>query len=323
MNERDSFPKTAPDADQTFAPLAAHLSPNGRLRRTWSLAGGISASMTAVEMEDAHGRLQKFVVRQYGPAHRQQNPQIAAHEFQLLRHLQAAGIPAPRACYADPAGALLGRPGLVMGYVEGQIDFAPADLPHAMRQFAAHLAQIHRLSSAKLDLPFLPRLAACPELARPQPAPAADALETAHLRRALAAAVRPSSPTAVLLHGDYWPGNVLWQAGEITAVIDWEDARLGDPLFDLSISRMDVAWIFGPEALAIFTQAYVAETAVDTTYLPYWDVCAALRLARLSGPDLAAWVDFFRPYGRADITVPWLQEQFQAFTEIALAKLKR
>ncbi|MCA9873537.1 MAG: phosphotransferase family protein, partial [Anaerolineales bacterium] len=263
MNGHDSLSKTAPDADQTFAPLAAHLSPNGRLRRTWPLAGGISADMTAVEMEDGNGRAQKFVVRQYGPTHQQQNPHIAAHEFQLLRRLQDAGIAAPPPHYADPAGALLGKPCLVMGYIEGQLDFAPADLPQAMRQFAHHLAQIHSLTDAKLGWPLLPRLGvACPELARPQ---SDSALETAPLRRALAAAVRPSSPTAVLLHGDYWPGNVLWQAGEITAVIDWEDARLGDPLFDLSISRLDVAWIFGPEARAIFTQAYVAETTVDTT----------------------------------------------------------
>ena len=32
-----------------------------------------------------------------------------------------------------------------------------------------------------------------------------------------------------LLHGDYWPGNVLWQQGRLAAVLDWEDAALGGP----------------------------------------------------------------------------------------------
>ena len=39
---------------------------------------------------------------------------------------------------------------------------------------------------------------------------------------------------------------------------------------------------------------YTALMALDYTNLPYWDLYAALRLARLAGPDLAEWVAFFR-----------------------------
>ena len=44
----------------------------------------------------------------------------------------------------------------------------------------------------------------------------------------------------VLLHGDYWPGNVIWQDGRLVAVIDWEDACLGDPLADLATARVEL-----------------------------------------------------------------------------------
>ncbi|MCB8988015.1 MAG: hypothetical protein H6661_09750 [Ardenticatenaceae bacterium] len=167
MNGRDSLSKTAPDADQTFAPLATHLSPNGRLRRTWPLAGGISADMTAVEMEDGNGRAQKFVVRQYGPAHQQQNPHIAAHEFQLLRRLQDAGIAAPPPHSCRSAG-LLGKPCLVMATSRGSLDFAPADgCPgHApVRPPSGPNTQPHRREAG---WPLLRRGlgVACPELAR-------------------------------------------------------------------------------------------------------------------------------------------------------------
>lgn len=39
----------------------------------------------------------------------------------------------------------------------------------------------------------------------------------------------------VLIHGDLWPSHILWdrQDHRPTAVIDWEDARLGDPAADL------------------------------------------------------------------------------------------
>jgi len=40
----------------------------------------------------------------------------------------------------------------------------------------------------------------------------------------------------VLLHGDLWPNHILWDArsGRPSGVIDWEDARLGDPAGDLT-----------------------------------------------------------------------------------------
>ena len=37
----------------------------------------------------------------------------------------------------------------------------------------------------------------------------------------------------VLLHGDFWPGNLLWDGSEITAVLDWEDAVMGHWLHDI------------------------------------------------------------------------------------------
>jgi aminoglycoside phosphotransferase len=46
----------------------------------------------------------------------------------------------------------------------------------------------------------------------------------------------PSSPGAVLVHGDYGPNNVLLdaRASDVTAVLDWEWAHAGDPVEDLA-----------------------------------------------------------------------------------------
>jgi aminoglycoside phosphotransferase (APT) family kinase protein len=46
----------------------------------------------------------------------------------------------------------------------------------------------------------------------------------------------PSTPS--LVHADFRIGNVLLDAGRVTAVIDWELAYLGDPLFDLGYLAM-------------------------------------------------------------------------------------
>jgi aminoglycoside phosphotransferase (APT) family kinase protein len=82
---------------------------------------------------------------------------------------------------------------------------------------------------------------------------------------------------SVLLHGDFWPGNLLWRDGALAAVIDWEDAQVGDPLADLGNSRLEFLWALGHEAMTGLTNRYLALTAIDTGALPYWDLVAALR----------------------------------------------
>jgi aminoglycoside phosphotransferase (APT) family kinase protein len=46
---------------------------------------------------------------------------------------------------------------------------------------------------------------------------------------------------SVLLHGDYWPGNILWRDGTIEAVVDWEEAQFGDPALHLGDWSYDPA----------------------------------------------------------------------------------
>jgi Ser/Thr protein kinase RdoA (MazF antagonist) len=41
-----------------------------------------------------------------------------------------------------------------------------------------------------------------------------------------------------LLHGDFHPGNLVFKNDRIKAVIDWDYARLDDPLFDLAYARL-------------------------------------------------------------------------------------
>lgn len=42
-----------------------------------------------------------------------------------------------------------------------------------------------------------------------------------------------------LVHLDDWRGNVLWDRGQTTAVVDWEEAACGDPVVDVAYCRDD------------------------------------------------------------------------------------
>ncbi|HEX3051936.1 MAG TPA: phosphotransferase, partial [Aggregatilineaceae bacterium] len=137
------------------------------------------------------------------------------------------------------------------------------------RQFAALLARMHAIDAR----PFLP----------------------------------PSDAGHALIHGDMWPGNVLWKDGKIAAVIDWEDAACGDPLEDVAISRFEMLLFFGVEAMDNFTQTYQTLTQIDLTPLREWDRRAAERVE----PD--EWAAPLAQLGRADITAEVIRAAHQFF----------
>ena len=308
-----------------FEQIIREIAPQGRLLRTWQLKGGISARMTVLEIEGPDSQTRKMIVRQHGARDLERNPHIAADEFKLLRILQSAGLAVPAPYHLDQSGQIFSTPYLVLEYIEGRPEFAPSDLADCILQLATHLAKIHRVDCSKLDLSFLPeQTSGCSENLGKRPSRVDESLGEGRIRDALASVwPLPRQNPSVLLHGGFWPGNTLWQDDKLVAVIDWEDARLGDPLTDFANSRQEIVWIFGIEAMNSFTRYYRSMMDVDCTNLPYWDLCAALRLIRLADSNLAGLAAFFAPFGRSDITEQTIRENHsffvnQAFEQLAL-----
>lgn len=279
--------KTPPD--QAFAQLVQQFARGAQLLRTWPLAGGVSAQVTALEIERPDGQIGRMVVRQHGAADLRQNPQIAADEARLLQIVRAAGVAAPVPYHVDQSGAIFPTPVLVVEYVEGGADQAPADMLGRIAQIAAQLARIHAVDPAAHDLAFLPDQTGRFTRALAEPPSADPSPEELRIRAALAPRWPPPRGRATLLHGDYWPGNLLWRGGQIAAVIDWEDAALGDPLADLGNARLEITWADGEGAADLLTQQYQALTGADMSTLPLWDLYAALRPAvKMAGWGLDA-----------------------------------
>lgn len=314
-----------PYEEPKFEQVVQKIIPRGKLRRAWPLKGGISAEMIALEIEQSDGQAKKLIVRRPGEASLKQNPQAASDEFKLLQWMRAMGLATPEPYYLDQSGQIFTAPYLVIDYIEGKIEFAPVDLAGFTRQLATHLAMIHQVGDAAQALSFLPGgTKKFVEKLGEQPAELNESLAEGRIRETLAAVWPLASRNApALLHGDFWPGNILWREDQLVAVIDWEDARLGDPLVDLAITRLDLVWIFGIEAMQTFTHHYQALMPLDYTHLPYWDLWAALRLIRLAGADLAEWVAFYPPFGRHDITEQTLREQYHFFITQAFAAAKK
>ena len=263
--------------DERFARVVQRFAPQAALLRAWPLQGGISAQVTALEIEQPDGQRQKWIMRLHGEADRQSNPDVAAHEFRLLGALAAAGIAAPRPYHLDTSCAIFPIPYIVMEYIEGETLLNPPDVREATRQAAAHLAQIHAVPLADLD--FLARRDKHDEqMIHTQPPILQEDLHEGRIRAALLRGWPPPGNPPVLLHGDFWPGNLLWRDGQLAGVIDWEDAVIGDPLADLSHARLEMLWAWHLRGMAWFTEEYQAlRPDLDFSHLPYWDLCAALR----------------------------------------------
>jgi aminoglycoside phosphotransferase (APT) family kinase protein len=258
-----------------FERLVHEVDSQSKLLRIWQMEGGISAQVTALEIEQANGQLRKMIVRRHGAVDLQHNPQIAADEFKLLQVTRSAGLATPALYYVDPLGDIFSTPCIVVEYIEGQPEFTPTDLGAYIRQFALHLSSIHRVDCSNADLSFLPQHAERYAAKLSEPA----ASEEGRIREALQSVwPLPQMNPFVLLHGDYWPGNILWRNDQLVGIIDWEDAAIGDPLADLANSRLEILWAFGIDSMQHFTRGYQSMTSiVDFDYLPYWDLCVALR----------------------------------------------
>jgi len=298
--------------NKKFAQVVHRIDPQSKLLRTRELKGGISAQVTALEIERPDGQTKKMIVRQHGEVDLKHNPRIAADEFKLLHLLQSYGLATPTPYYLDQSGEIFSTPYIVIEYIEGKSEFALSNIPDLILQFATQLSRIHAVDCSKLDVSFLPTAEKrYTEMLRKRPTHLDESIDERRIRDILQAAWPfPQRNTSVLLHGDFWPGNILWQDGQLVGVIDWEDAQLGDPLADVANSRLEILWAFGLDAMQSFTQQYQSMTAIDFTNLPYWDLCAALRPASK-----------FAEWAADDLTKKTMQEGHLWFITQAFEKL--
>lgn len=221
------------------------------------LTGGSSASVALLTLESVDGAQRRVVFRQHTDrARKEQTSLVASKEFHLTRQLAAVGlhVAQPLALHRDTTSD---GPWLVTEWVAGTSVVAPSGLDGALTQMADYLARLHRVDLDQLRVPGLDFIEdPIPELANRLPASVVR---------------RPNAD--VVLHGDFWPGNILFADGELVAVIDWEDAARGDPLVDLACARVEIACAYGATATEQFTARYFdAGRRLDDHDLPLWDM---------------------------------------------------
>lgn len=290
--------------------------PDWRLVRAWQLPGSTSAQVSAIEAEEPDGQRRILVLHQHGPANLRADPHAASHEYRLLKLLVAAGLPVPTPYLADESCSIVASPCLLEEYVDGERVDEPSDLAAFTDDLAATLAALHGAGISRADAPFLADVGDdTTRMMGTRSAQASTFRWAAVAPDALAAAWPPRqlNPPAVL-HGDYWPGNVLWRDGRLVGVVDWEDALFGDPLADLSVTRLEIAGLYGVTAMSLLTRQYLARRPeLDISTLPLWDLRAA---TRASGFAIEDW-------GLSAERVAAVRAAYDEFAGTALRRVRR
>jgi aminoglycoside phosphotransferase (APT) family kinase protein len=268
---------------EKFERLVQKLDQGNKLIRAWELKGGISAQVTGLEILQSSGRIIKMIVRQHGDTDFKRNPNIAADEHKLLGIMKAAGLPVPMPYYFEQSCEIFSKPCILIEFIEGKSDFTPSNLNDHILQLAINLAKIHRVDCANLSLSFLPKLEnTYVEMLNNKDRVILDETLNLSLIRDLLKSFMPlrSNNKEVILHGDYWPGNILWKEDKLVCIIDWEDSGFGDPLADLANSQLEISYHYGIQAMNDFTNQYISMMPeVNFTNLPFWQLFAALRLS--------------------------------------------
>lgn len=260
----------------SYEKIVRQLFPDGRLTSTRRLTGGVSADVFRLEVESEDGESQAVVLRIHGNSY---GGHPADLEYRLLQTLHAGGLPVPEPMLVDSGGAVLEDPYLVMSFVPGDTEIPDDAKENYIAQMASMLARIHAHPTAGLeDLPV-----------RHNPLPEVfDFLPEEDEWQPLVEYLGSLNATAytgsdALLHGDFWPENLLWEEGALAAVLDWEDAARGDPLSDLAAARVELRYKFGVPGMQHFTECYRTYSVIDDRRLALWQIYVSAAACRYMG----------------------------------------
>jgi aminoglycoside phosphotransferase (APT) family kinase protein len=260
---------------------------------------GFSASW-----RDSAAKVERDLILRVGPPTGIFAPYKASPEFLALRALAGSGVPVPGVYWYSDASDVLGAPFFVCELMPGEApipwthDGGPA-FDEATRlnlggQFVAALAALHNFEwrgtpaaaidgSTNVDAAARAQVGHWQGLMAQWSARRVPMLEWAAIWLGENA---PAAPRISIVHGDFRIGNFLEAGGRITAILDWELVRLGDPVEDLGWICLQAWRGRSPFMCHLFTREelrdrYAALTGIEVSLaaIRYWEVFGTYKLA--------------------------------------------
>jgi aminoglycoside phosphotransferase (APT) family kinase protein len=231
------------------------------------LTGGVSSEVFLIEAKQNKTKI-KLVLRYEGGMPSKID---ITNEFNLLQALANTNIPSAEPLFIDTSCKILDKPFMLLSFMEGDIIIPNTDNLDLITKMADQLRCIHSINPALLpDLP----IQIDPIEGLLKYLPKGD--EWMEIKNYLSSLKNTAfEGQRVFLHGDFWPGNILWAKDQIVAVIDWDYAAIGDPISDLAVSSLEMRYEFGKEGMNQLCEAYLKHSMIDNSRFSLWLISIA------------------------------------------------
>jgi aminoglycoside phosphotransferase (APT) family kinase protein len=194
-----------------------------------------------------------------------------------LQTAMSHSLPAPELLGLDPDGDEAGVTASVETVVPGTTDWPAPTTIQRLEAAGEAIAAVHRVQlGTNRHLPHRPRPIAVDDFAADR---RAGRMPTTPLLRAAddqVSATRPEDASVTFVHGDVWPGNMVWSGNSVRALIDWKTAGVGNPGVDLGELRKQMAIIHDADAPRHVLAGWERASGGRASDVPYWDAVAAL-----------------------------------------------
>jgi aminoglycoside phosphotransferase (APT) family kinase protein len=206
-----------------------------------ALAGGTHARTWLIQVASPELTL---ILREFPPG-----DDAAATETRILGVLDGLNGMAPQLVASDSSTAPAAGSWTLISRLPGIADLRPAPPARLAEQLGHALARIHATTADGLA-------GFGSVFARPGSSPAASSGPAADV--VTLNWERLASAPAVLTHYDFWSGNVLWQDGVLTGVVDWPGAATGPRGYDVGWCRLDLYLLYDERVADRFLASYEA-----------------------------------------------------------------
>ena len=262
------------------------------------LEGGQHADTWRVDTENPASSV---VVRQF-PV----DDPAPSGEQRVLRALDGFGGLAPVLLGGDLDGRWSKYPTTLTSWLDGGPDITPTEPGRWAGELGRGLAAVHMVPGERLaELPSVFEGSGGSE----------EILAGPLAREVRSRWPEVVAPPEVLIHGDYWSGNVVWQDGRLTGIVDWSAGARGPRGFDLGWCRLDLVLLFDEQVADDFLAAYAAASGEAIGEVRLWDCWAVARSAEAVG----SWAPNYLPLGRPDLDGDALRRRHAQWTARLLA----
>lgn len=247
--------------------VKAQLGETAEITSVKPLTGGTSSTLFELAVQE-DGNTLSYVLRLFHKADwLKKEPDLARHEAESLQFAEQAGILAPHFIAYEETGEESGMPAVLMTKMSGSVVLQPANDENWLEGLAAVLANLHQTEAEGFPYKYFSY-----NNAFLLEKPTWSKVQNDWMRAFYIVAGSRPEARECFIHRDFHPANVLWENGEVSAIVDWVNACRGPAGIDVGHCRVNLAQLYGISVANEFLAAYQRHAGSRFTYDPYWDL---------------------------------------------------